>query len=46
MSMQILDIVLYSHDGRRRVVSLKPGLVNVITGASKSGKSALIDIVD
>jgi hypothetical protein len=46
MSMQILEIVLYSHDGRRRVVSLKPGAVNVITGASKSGKSALIDIVD
>jgi Protein of unknown function (DUF3732) len=46
MSMQILDIVLYSHDGRRRVVKLKPGVVNVITGASKTGKSALIDIVD
>lgn len=46
MSMQILNIVLYSHDGRRRVVKLKPGVVNVITGASKSGKSALIDIVD
>lgn len=46
MSMQILNIVLYSHDGRRRVVKLKTGVVNVITGASKSGKSALIDIVD
>ena len=46
MSMQILNIVLYSHDGRRRVLKLKPGVVNVITGASKSGKSALIDIVD
>jgi hypothetical protein len=46
MSMQILNIVLYSHDGRRRVVKLEPGVVNVITGASKTGKSALIDIVD
>src|ERR1017187_10346575 len=46
MSMQILNIVLYSHDGRRRLVKLKPGVVNVITGASKSGKSALIDVVD
>jgi predicted nucleic acid-binding Zn-ribbon protein len=46
MSMQILNFVLYSHDGRRRVVKLKPGVVNIITGASKTGKSALIDIVD
>jgi hypothetical protein len=46
MSMQILSIVLYSHDGRRRIVKLNPGVVNVITGASKTGKSALIDIVD
>jgi prefoldin subunit 5 len=46
MSMQILSIVLYSHDGRKRVVGLSPGVVNVITGASKTGKSALIDVVD
>ncbi len=46
MSMQILDIVIYSHDGRSRVLSLTPGRVNIITGASKTGKSALIDIVD
>ena len=46
MSIQILDIVLYSHEGESRVLSLKPGEVNVITGASKTGKSALIDIVD
>jgi hypothetical protein len=44
--MQILSIVLYSHDGRRRIVKLNPGVVNVITGASKTGKSALIDVVD
>ncbi|MBN9167703.1 MAG: hypothetical protein BGO98_11165 [Myxococcales bacterium 68-20] len=46
MSVQILDIVLYSHDGRQRVLPLKVGQVNVITGASKTGKSALIDVVD
>src|ERR1035441_2860408 len=46
VSMQILNIVLYSHDGRRRIVKLNPGVVNVITGASKTGKSALIDVVD
>ena len=46
MTMQILDIVLYSHDGNSRTLSLNQGEVNVITGASKTGKSALIDIVD
>src|ERR1700728_2600790 len=46
MSIQLLDIVIYSHDGRMRALSLKSGAVNVITGASKTGKSALIDIVD
>jgi hypothetical protein len=46
VSLQILDIVIYSHDGRRRELKLFPGKVSIITGASKSGKSALIDIVD
>ena len=46
MTIQILDIVLYSHRGDRRTVSLRAGKLNVITGASKTGKSALIDIVD
>ena len=46
MTMQIIDIVIYSHHGRSRVLSLRPGEVSVITGASKSGKSALVDIVD
>lgn len=46
MTMQILDIVLYSHDGRRREVKLGAGRMNIITGDSKTGKSALIDIVD
>lgn len=46
MTVQLLDIVLYSHDGRQRVLPFELGRVNVITGASKTGKSALIDIVD
>ena len=46
MTMQILEIVVFSHEGQRRVLSLNPGRVNIITGASKTGKSALIDIVD
>jgi hypothetical protein len=44
--MQIMDIVVYSHHGQRRVLSLKSGAVNIITGSSKTGKSALVDIVD
>lgn len=46
MSIQIIHIVLYSHEGKQRVVNLKPGEVNVITGASGTGKSAIIEIVD
>jgi len=46
MSMQILDIVVFSHDGQQRTLSLRAGRVNIITGASKTGKSALVDIVD
>lgn len=46
MSVQISRIVLFSHHGQRRVLSLRDGQVNVITGASKTGKSALIDVVD
>jgi len=46
MSLQILDIVIYSHDGRKRVLPLSPGKVNIITGASQTGKSALSDIID
>lgn len=46
MTMQLLDIVIFSHDGRRRTLTLNIGAVNIITGASKTGKSALVDIVD
>lgn len=46
MSLQILDIVLYSLKGEIRRVPLQPGKVNVITGGSKTGKSALVHIVD
>lgn len=46
MSIQILDIVLYSARGERRTLSLRPGEMNIITGDSKTGKSALISIVD
>jgi hypothetical protein len=44
--MQILDIVLYGDEGRVRSLSLHPNQLNVITGASKTGKSALSNIIE
>lgn len=46
MSLQILALAIYNRVGQRRELQFKPGKINVITGASKTGKSALIDIVD
>jgi hypothetical protein len=43
--MQILEVLLYSHDGRRRSIDFRPGALNIITGESRSGKSALIEII-
>jgi predicted nucleic acid-binding Zn-ribbon protein len=46
LSFQILDIVLYGFNGQIRTISLRPGALNIITGASKTGKTALIEIMD
>ncbi|MFO1523777.1 MAG: hypothetical protein U1G05_17470, partial [Kiritimatiellia bacterium] len=46
MSFQIINIVLYGRDGQIRDIPLRPGAVNIITGASKTGKTALIEIID
>ena len=46
MTLQIRSISVYSHDGERRDVSFKLGALNIVTGSSKTGKSALLDIVD
>lgn len=46
MSMSIGAIVLYSHKGERRELAFKSRCLNVITGDSKTGKSAIIDIID
>lgn len=43
--MKIKSIHIYSYDGRRRDVLFHDGL-NVITGRSSTGKSALSDIVE
>jgi len=46
MSIQIRSVVLYNRDGAIREVKFNPGAVNVITGRSLTGKSAIIEIVD
>jgi len=42
----ITDIFFIGVSGRRRDVALEPGAVNIITGASGTGKSALIKAID
>ena len=44
--MQILELVLYGKNGKRRVLPFNPGKVNVIPGESKAGKSAVGDIIE
>lgn len=46
MSFSISAIILYSHTGETRTVSFRSHGLNIITGKSKTGKSAIIDIVD
>lgn len=44
--MQIIELVIYSYDGRRRQLKFNLGRVNIVTGKSKSGKSVVGDIID
>jgi hypothetical protein len=45
--MQILAIVLYHRDGERvHELEFAPGALNVVTGVSDTGKSAVVEIVD
>jgi hypothetical protein len=46
MSLQILKLILYSRSGETRELSFRTGGLNILTGASKTGKSAIIDIID
>lgn len=46
MSMNLGAIVLYSHTGEQRELKFRTGSLNIITGDSKTGKSAIIDILD
>lgn len=44
--MQIASIILFKDETHSRILDFRTGCVNIITGESKSGKTALIDIVD
>lgn len=44
--IQIRAIVIYSHDGRQRVIPFELGSVNIISGDSRTGKSAILGIID
>jgi hypothetical protein len=46
MSLQIAAIILYSTTGKTRVVPFRTGRLNILTGASQTGKSAIIPIID
>ena len=44
--MQLLFLAIYSASGERRDVRFVPGQLNVVTGASATGKSALLDMLE
>ena len=45
MSFQIKEVVLYNLVGEKRIVTFEMNAVNIITGASGTGKSSIIHIV-
>lgn len=48
MNFQLLNLIIWPKYGDHspRVIEFKPGMVNVITGESRTGKSAIIPIID
>ena len=46
MSFTISAVVLYGHTGQTRVLRFREHGLSIVTGNSKTGKSAIIDIVD
>lgn len=44
--MQLRSIILYNKSGEKRVLEFRLGELNIVTGTSQTGKSALLDIMD
>jgi hypothetical protein len=44
--MQLLSLAVYNAAGQRREVRFIPGQLNIVTGASATGKSALLEMVE
>jgi hypothetical protein len=44
--IQVREVAIWNHDGARRTVSFRLGELNIITGEAKTGKSALLEIVE
>ena len=44
--MQIKALIFYNKKGAKRILPFETGKVNIITGESKTGKTAVIDIVN
>jgi hypothetical protein len=44
--MQIKSLIFYNNKGDKRILPFEIGKVNIITGESKTGKTAIIDIVN
>ncbi|MEO8709798.1 MAG: DUF3732 domain-containing protein, partial [Lacisediminihabitans sp.] len=44
--MQLVSMGVYGRGGQRRDVTFKPNALNILTGKSKTGKSAILDVVE
>ena len=44
--MQIVSLGVFNHSGQRRDVNFRLGALNILTGKSKTGKSAILDIAE
>lgn len=44
--MQLIALGIYGRNGHRRDVEFRPGALNILTGKSKTGKSAILDIAE